>query len=327
MNSITSEEIRDFSKTVEKIEGEIGKKIIGQKKVIREVLIAIFSGGNVLLEGVPGLGKTRLVRTIGEVMDLKFRRIQFTPDLMPADITGTNIVMKDERGSRFEFQPGPLFSNIVLADEINRATPKTQSALLEAMGEGTVTVGGVTRKLPSPYFVLATQNPLEQEGTYPLPEAQMDRFFFKIEVDYPSLDELHRIIDITTVEDTSKTEKIVEGDEILKLQKVAMNIPIAKAVQDYALRLILGTHPENPNASEAAVKYLRYGSSPRGAQTLIQAAKVRALIEGRYNVAFSDIREVAHPALRHRLFLNFEAMADDINVDNVIDEIIGSIEE
>lgn len=325
--NITSEEIKGFSQTIEEIEGEIGKEIIGQQKVIREVLIAILSGGNVLLEGVPGLGKTRLVRTIGEVLDLKFRRIQFTPDLMPADITGTNIVVKDEMESRFEFQPGPLFSNIVLADEINRATPKTQSALLEAMGEGTVTVGGITRKLPNPYFVLATQNPLEQEGTYPLPEAQLDRFFFKIEVEYPSLDELHRIIDITTVESTLKAEKVIEGDEILRLQKLAMNIPIANAVQDYALRLIISTLPDNPNAPEVTGKYLRYGASPRGAQTLIRAAKVRALMESRYNVAFDDIRAVAHPALRHRLFLNFEAMAEGLGVDSVIDEIIASIEE
>lgn len=319
---ITVDRIENFNKVTKKIEEEIGKEIIGQRKVIREVLIAIFSGGNVLLEGVPGLGKTRLVRTIGNVLDLEFSRIQFTPDLMPADITGTNIVVKDEGGSRFQFQPGPLFSNVVLADEINRATPKTQSALLEAMQERTVTVGGITRELPSPYFVLATQNPLEQEGTYPLPEAQLDRFFFKIEVDYPTLDELHKIIDITTVDSSPTAEKVVDREEILTLQKIAMHVPIADAVQDYALRLVLGTHPESDSAPEVTIRYIRYGSSPRGAQAIIQAGKVRALMEGRYNVSFDDIRAVAYPALRHRIFLNFEAMAEGLDTDGVIDEII-----
>lgn len=324
---ITTEQIENFSEVIQRVEKEIGKEIIGQQKVIRETLIAILSGGNVLLEGVPGLGKTRLVRTIGNVLDLEFSRIQFTPDLMPADITGTNIVVKDEKGSRFEFQPGPLFSNIVLADEINRATPKTQSALLEAMQERTVTVGGETRELPKPYFVLATQNPLEQEGTYPLPEAQLDRFFFKIDVDYPTLDELNQIVDITTGDSQPKSEKIVDGEEILRLQRIAQNVPIAAAVQDYALRLIIATQPQSDGAPEVTKKYIRYGSSPRGGQTIVWASKVLALVEGRYNVSFDDIRNVAYPALRHRIFLNFEAMAEGIGVDDIIGEIISSTKE
>lgn len=324
---MTAKQIEDFSQVTQQIEREIGKEIIGQKKVIRETLIAILAGGNVLLEGVPGLGKTRLVRTIGNVLDLKFGRIQFTPDLMPADITGTNIVVKDEEGSRFQFQPGPLFNNIVLADEINRATPKTQSALLEAMQERTVTVGGVTRELPRPYFVLATQNPLEQEGTYPLPEAQLDRFFFKIDVDYPTLEELNQIVNITTGKDQPKSQAIVDGEEILRLQSIAQNVPIATAVQDYALRLVLATQPQNEDSPLVTKKYIRYGSSPRGGQTIVWGSKVLALMEGRYNVSFDDIRSIAYPALRHRIFLNFEAMAEGIGVDDIISEIISSIEE
>ena len=317
----------NFARIIERIQGEIGKEIIGQKDVIKETIIAIFAGGNVLLEGVPGLGKTRLVRTIGNVLDLKFGRIQFTPDLMPADIIGTNIVVRDGEGSRFKFQEGPLFHNIVLADEINRATPKTQSALLEAMQEQTVTVGGVTRTLPRPYFVLATQNPIEQEGTYPLPEAQMDRFLFKINVGYPNLEELNKIIDITTGDGQAKSEKVLDGKDILKLQSVAQNVPIAMAVKDYALRLILATQPHNANCPEVTKKYVRYGSSPRGGQAIVWAAKVLALMKGRYNVSFEDIREVSYPALRHRIFLNFEAMAEGIHVDDVIDEIISSVKE
>ena len=317
----------NFARVIERIQGEIGKEIIGQKDVIKETIIAIFAGGNVLLEGVPGLGKTRLVRTIGNVLDLKFGRIQFTPDLMPADIIGTNIVVKDGEGSRFKFQEGPLFHNIVLADEINRATPKTQSALLEAMQEQTVTVGGVTRTLPRPYFVLATQNPIEQEGTYPLPEAQMDRFLFKINVGYPNLEELNKIIDITTGDGQAKSEKVLDGKDILKLQSVAQNVPIAMAVKDYALRLILATQPHNANCPEVTKKYVRYGSSQGGGQAIVWAAKVLALMKGRYNVSFEDIREVSYPALRHRIFLNFEAMAEGIHVDDVIDEIISSVKE
>lgn len=325
---IREDTIKSFAEKLEAMEKEIGREIIGQKEIIRQVLIAILAGGNVLLEGVPGLGKTRLVRTIGHVLDLEFSRIQFTPDLMPADVVGTNIVVRDEAGnSRFQFQPGPVFSNIVLADEINRATPKTQSALLEAMQEHTVTVGGVTRKLPQPYFVLATQNPLEQEGTYPLPEAQLDRFFFKLIVNFPSLEELHEIVNLTTTGEEEKAQKVTDGEGILKLRAIGRQVPIARGVQDYALRLVMATHPESEHAPEVTKKYVRYGSSPRGAQAIISAARIRALMEGRYNVAFKDIRYVAYPALRHRLFLNFEGIAEGRTSDDVLQEIIEELSE
>lgn len=325
---IREETIKLFAEKVEAMEREIGRKIIGQKEIIRQVLIAILAGGNVLLEGVPGLGKTRLVRTIGHVLDLEFSRIQFTPDLMPADVVGTNIVVRDEAGnSRFQFQPGPVFSNIVLADEINRATPKTQSALLEAMQEHTVTVGGVTRRLPQPYFVLATQNPLEQEGTYPLPEAQLDRFFFKLIVKFPSLEELHEIVNLTTTGEEEMVQKVTDGAGILELRAIGRQVPIARGVQDYALRLVMATHPESEHAPEVTKKYVRYGSSPRGAQAIISAARIRALMEGRYNVAFKDIRYVAYPALRHRLFLNFEGIAEGRTPDDVLQEIIEELPE
>jgi MoxR-like ATPase len=325
---IREEAIRTFSEKIEAMEKEIGREIIGQKEIIRQVLITILAGGNALLEGVPGLGKTRLIRTIGHVLDLKFNRIQFTPDLMPADVVGTNIVTRDEAGnSRFEFQPGPVFSNIVLADEINRATPKTQSAMLEAMQEHTVTVGGVTRKLPEPYFVLATQNPLEQEGTYPLPEAQLDRFFFKLMVNFPSLEELHEIVNLTTSGEEQKAQKVTDGAGILELRAIAREVPIARGVQDYALRLVLATHTESEEAPGVTKKYVRYGSSPRGAQAIISAARIRALMEGRYNVSFQDIRYVAYPALRHRLFLNFEGIAEGRTPDDVLQEIIEGLSE
>ncbi|HZJ57007.1 MAG TPA: MoxR family ATPase [Clostridia bacterium] len=325
---ITQDTIKSFARQVEAIEKEIGREMIGQKEIIRQTLMTIIAGGNALLEGVPGLGKTRLVRTIGNVLDLEFSRIQFTPDLMPADVVGTNIIARDRDGnSRFEFQPGPIFGNIVLADEINRATPKTQSALLEAMQEHTVTVGRDTRKLPQPYFVLATQNPLEQEGTYPLPEAQLDRFFFKLMVKFPSLDELDGIVNLTTMGEEKKADKVAQDETILQLRSIAQQVPIAKGVQNYALRLVLATQPEGENASTAAQKYVRYGSSPRGAQAIISAARIRALMEGRYNVSFDDIRYVAYPALRHRIILNFEGIAEGRNPDNVLEEIIGELGE
>lgn len=321
-------EIQEFSKTVARIEQEISKEIIGLKDVIHHVLIAVISGGNVLLEGVPGLGKTRLVKTLGRVLDLEFNRIQFTPDLMPSDVVGTNILVKDEKGnSTFRFQAGPVFSNLVLADEINRATPKTQSAMLEAMQEHTVTVGGVTRTLPEPYFVLATQNPLEQEGTYPLPEAQLDRFLFKLLLDLPSLDELHRIVDLTTGIQQENAEKAVDADTILELKQLAVQVPIAKPVQDYALRLIMNTHPHLEGSPEVTKRLVRYGSSPRGGQAIIQAAKVRALMENRYNVSFEDVRNVAWPSLRHRVFLNYQAVSEGKTPDDVINEIIDATEE
>ncbi|HHU49297.1 MAG: AAA family ATPase [Caldicoprobacterales bacterium] len=321
-------DIQEFSKIVTAIEQETAKEIIGLKGIIRHVLIALISGGNVLLEGVPGLGKTRLVKTLARVLNLDFNRIQFTPDLMPSDIVGTNILVKDEKGnSLFRFQAGPVFSNLLLADEINRATPKTQSALLEAMQEHTVTVGGVTRELPQPYFVLATQNPLEQEGTYPLPEAQLDRFLFKLLLDLPSLDELHRIVDLTTGEQQQRAEKAADAATILELKRLAIQVPIAQPVQDYALRLVMNTHPQLESSPEVTRRLVRYGSSPRGAQAIIQASRVRALMEGRYNVSFEDIRNIAYPALRHRVFLNYQAVSEGKTPDDVIRDIIKATDE
>ncbi len=312
------EEILSFHTTVERIREQIGREIVGQKDVVDHLLMALISGGNVLLEGVPGLGKTRLVKTLGRVLNLPFSRIQFTPDLMPADITGTNIIVKNGDGNSFSFQPGPLFSAIVLADEINRATPKTQSALLEAMQEHSVTVGGVTRKLPEPYFVLATQNPIEQEGTYPLPEAQLDRFLFKLLVPFPSLMELNGIIDMTVTAEPSEAEAVAGGEDILLLRGVARQVPVAKAVQDYALRLVLATHPELPDSPEPARKYLRFGASPRGGQAMLMAARVRALMMGRYNVSFEDVKAVAPACLRHRMALNFEGLAEGHTLDGML---------
>ncbi|MGI6537188.1 MAG: AAA family ATPase [Caldicoprobacterales bacterium] len=321
-------DIQDFPIIVEKIKKEIAKEIIGLKEITDHVLIAVIAGGNVLLEGVPGLGKTRLVKTLARVLDLNFSRIQFTPDLMPADVVGTNVLVKDEQGnSVFRFQAGPIFSNLVLADEINRATPKTQSALLEAMQEHTVTVGGVTRILPEPYFVLATQNPLEQEGTYPLPEAQLDRFLFKLLLDLPSLEELHAIINLTTGISNDTADKAVDAAAILQLRQLALQVPVAKPVQDYALRLVMNTHPHLPDSPEVARQFVRCGSSPRGAQAIIQSAKVRALMEGRYNVSFDDIRNVAYPSLRHRVFLSYHAVSEGKDSDMVISELIEATEE
>ena len=323
---INEKQIREIIDTVNKVEAEIGKTIIGQKDIVKQVLIAILAGGNVLLEGVPGLGKTQLVKTLSKVMDLSFSRIQFTPDLMPADVMGTNIIVKDDSGnSRFEFQKGPVFANLVLADEINRATPKTQSALLEAMQEQTVTVGKVTYSLPQPFLVLATQNPIEMEGTYPLPEAQMDRFLFKLNVLFPSFDELKGIMEITTSNKEVELQKVIDGELILMMRKIIREVPIAKPVQEYALRVVLGTHPEIEGAPEGAKKYIRFGASPRAAQAIITASRARALMEGRYNVSFEDIKYVAHPSLRHRFFLNFDAVADGITTDVLIDRLLDEV--
>jgi len=323
---INEKQIRDIIDVINNVEAEIGKAIIGQKDIVKQVLISILAGGNVLLEGVPGLGKTQLVKTLSKVMELSFSRIQFTPDLMPADVMGTNIIVKDDSGnSRFEFQKGPVFANLVLADEINRATPKTQSALLEAMQEQTVTVGKVTYSLPQPFLVLATQNPIEMEGTYPLPEAQMDRFLFKLNVLFPSFDELKGIMDITTSNKEVELNKIVDGESILEMRKIIREVPIAKPVQEYALRVVLGTHPEIEGAPEGAKKYIRFGASPRAAQAIITASRARALMEGRYNVSFEDIKYVAHPSLRHRFFLNFDAVADGITTDGLIDQLLDEI--
>ncbi|MBQ4059003.1 MAG: MoxR family ATPase [Lachnospiraceae bacterium] len=306
-------------------EAEIGKGIIGQRGIIRQVLLAILSDGNVLLEGVPGLGKTELVKAISKVLSTSFSRIQFTPDLMPADVTGTNLIIKEEGNNVFQFEPGPVFANIVLADEINRATPKTQSALLEAMQEKTVTVGKTTYELPKPFMVLATQNPIENEGTYPLPEAQLDRFLFKLLVEFPSKEELKEIMDITVTNQKVELSPVINGDDIIAIRTAIKDMPISDAVMDYALSLVVATHPEQADAPEITKKYVACGASPRAAQAIVKTAKARAFMEGRYNVAFEDIQFVAYPALRHRLALNFEAISDGVSADDVIREIMATV--
>ena len=309
----------EFRATFLKIQEEISKRIVGQKEIIEGVLICLMTGGHALLEGVPGLGKTLLISTLKEVLDLEYQRIQFTPDLMPADIVGTTIVAEDENRQKFfEFQPGPIFANLVLADEINRATPKTQSALLEAMQEKSVTVAGQQRPLDLPFFVMATQNPLEIEGTYPLPEAQLDRFFFKLKVEFPSLEDLDLVMERTTKREMPSVEKVSDGKQINELEQIVRDILIAEDVRRYALRLVLGTHPETDDAPEKTKQYVRYGSSPRGAQALILASKVRAILDSRYNVAREDIQAVALPSLRHRLILSFEGEAEGIDPDEII---------
>ena len=309
----------EFRETFLKIQEEISKRIVGQKEIIEGVLICLMTGGHALLEGVPGLGKTLLISTLKEVLDLEYQRIQFTPDLMPADIVGTTIVAEDENRQKFfEFQPGPIFANLVLADEINRATPKTQSALLEAMQEKSVTVAGQHRPLDLPFFVMATQNPLEMEGTYPLPEAQLDRFLFKLKVEFPSLDELDLVMERTTKREMPSVGKVCDGKQINELEQIVRDILIAEDVRRYALRIVLGTHPETDDAPEKTKQYVRYGSSPRGAQALILASKVRAILDSRYNVAREDIQAVALPSLRHRLILSFEGEAEGIDPDEII---------
>jgi MoxR-like ATPase len=320
---MTEKLIADFHRSAQALRDEIAKAIVGQASVVESVLVAIFSGGHVLLEGVPGLGKTLLVRTLGEVFDLSFSRIQFTPDLMPADILGTNIVMETPDGHRqFQFQPGPIFAHVILADEINRATPKTQSALLEAMQEKQVTSGGAVRRLAAPFFVLATQNPIDQEGTYPLPEAQLDRFFFKLWVDYPSAAELTEVLTRTTEASSAPVRKVLDGGALLELQRLVREVPVAAHVKNYAVRLIQATHPKTPAALEIGNRYLRFGSSPRGAQALLLGGKVRALMQRRYHVSTEDIAAVAPAALRHRLILNFEAEADGVTADHIVGEVL-----
>jgi len=320
--------VDDFRDTAERIVAEVGKVIVGQADVIRHVLICIIAGRHALLEGVPGLGKTMLIRTLADVLDLKFSRIQFTPDLMPADITGTDIMQETESGGRqFVFQPGPVFANLILADEINRATPKTQSALLEAMQEKTVTAANRTYPLAPPFFVLATQNPLEMEGTYPLPEAQLDRFLFKVDVPFPSAAELITILDRTTGAETPTPHKAADGARIIEMGNLALQTPIATHVSDYVARLVVATHPASPTAPEMVRRYVRYGSSPRGAQALILGGKITALLSGRYNVAFDDVRAVAPAALRHRLLLNFEGLAEGIRPDDVIAALLEHVPE
>lgn len=322
------ERVQEFRQAYGRVFMEIGKVIVGHSEIVHGVLTCLFVGGHALLEGVPGLGKTLLVRTLAQVLDLNFNRIQFTPDLMPSDIIGTNLINETPEGHRvFTFQKGPLFAQIVLADEINRATPKTQSALLEAMQEHSVTVGGTIHKLVEPFFVMATQNPLEQEGTYPLPEAQLDRFFFKLNVNYSGRQELATIIDRTTRNEFPQPRKMMDGHEIVKWQQLVREVLVAQPVQDYAIRLILSTHPGGEFATADTNKYIRCGASPRGAQALVLAGKVRALLEGRYNVSFEDIRRVYLPSLRHRILLNFEAQAENIPSDEILGKILKEVRE
>ncbi|MCM1500202.1 MAG: MoxR family ATPase [Clostridium sp.] len=317
--------IQEMIEKVKSCEEEIGRGIIGQREIIRQVLLAILSDGNVLLEGVPGLGKTELVKAIAKVIAATFSRIQFTPDLMPADVTGTNLIIKEDGNNVFRFEQGPVFANIVLADEINRATPKTQSALLEAMQEKTVTVGNTTYELPKPFMVLATQNPIENEGTYPLPEAQLDRFLFKLLVKFPSKEELRQIMDITVTNQTTELKQVMSKEEIIDIRTLVRDMPISDAVMDYALSVVVATHPEEEKALEITRQYIQNGASPRAAQAMIKTAKARAFMEGRYNVAFEDVEFVAYPALRHRLALNFEAISDGVTADEVIDRIIAGV--
>jgi len=312
-----------FRETAAAIEAQVGRVIVGQRALVRHTLITMLAGGNALLEGVPGLGKTMLVRTLAQAVDCRFSRIQFTPDLMPADIVGTNLIVEDEQGRRqFQFEQGPIFGNLILADEINRATPKTQSAMLEAMQERSVTVAKVTRSLPEPFFVLATQNPLEMEGTYPLPEAQLDRFFFKVDVPFPTVEELAEIATRTTGAEQPQADPVADGAMICTMQELARGVPIAEHVTAYAAILLRATHPNDDGAPEAARRYVRYGASPRGMQAMILAGKILALLDGRYNVAYDDLREAALPALRHRLILSFEAQAEGVTTDAVIGEIL-----
>jgi MoxR-like ATPase len=319
--------VEQFSQLARAIEQEVKRVIVGQDEVVRSVLICILAGRHALLEGVPGLGKTMLIRTIADALELKFSRIQFTPDMQPADITGTDILEDSEDGHTKvrRFQPGPVFANLILADEINRATPKTQSALLEAMQEKTVTVANRTYKLEAPFFVLATQNPLEMEGTYPLPEAQLDRFMFKVNVSFPSFDELVSILDRTTGIESPEAQKVADGKQVIGMGRLALNTPIASHITEYVARLVVATHPETSSAPERVKQFVRYGASPRGAQALILGGKINALLDGRFNVSFEDIQAVAPSALRHRLLLNFDGLAEGISPDMIVDDVIRAL--
>jgi MoxR-like ATPase len=309
-----------------RITEEVGRRIVGHEDVVNLTITSLLAGGHVLLEGIPGVGKTSLVHTLADVLHLTFSRIQFTPDLMPADIVGTNIVQEHSHGGTFfEFQPGPIFANVVLADEINRATPKTQSALLEAMQDVSVSVGKTTYRLEQPFLVLATQNPLEMEGTYPLPEAQLDRFFFKLKVMYPSEEAMHQIIERTTRDADTTVTRVVDGPQLLEMRHIARSVPIARPVQAYAIRLALGTHPASPYATPLVKKYVRYGASPRAAQAIVLAAKIQALNRGQAFVSIHDVRAVALPALRHRILLNFEGEADEVSTDTIVDELLAGL--
>ncbi len=322
------EEVALFQKKMGTLREEIGQIIVGNREVVDGVLTCMLAGSHALLEGVPGLGKTMLIRTLAEAVGLNFSRIQFTPDLRPADIIGTTVIDETQSGRHgFEFRKGPVFSNLVLADEVNRATPKTQSALLEAMQEHRVTVGRTTYAIEEPYFVMATQNPLEMEGTYPLPEAQLDRFFFKLHVPFPNREELHAIIDRTTTGFEAKVKPVVTREEILELQMLVRTVPVARHVQDYAIRLLQATHPEGEGATQKVRRFVRTGASPRGAQAMLLAAKIRALFEGRFAAALEDVKASAAPALRHRMLLNFEGEAEGVRADDVISEILRELPE
>jgi MoxR-like ATPase len=323
MNTVVDRQIQAFRDRLQAVLDEISRVIVGNEDVIKNVMTCLLAKGHVLLEGIPGVGKTKLVQTMADAMHLRFSRIQFTPDLMPGDIVGTNIVREDDAGRKFfEFQRGPLFANMVLADEINRATPKTQSALLEAMQENSVSAGGRTQLLDQPFFVLATQNPIEMEGTYPLPEAQMDRFLFKLKLDFPTVQQLHTIVDRTTQQTEPQVQRVLEREQILEMRDIARAIPVAPAVQEYAIRLTLATHPESELGHELARKYARFGASPRGTQALILGAKVQALMNDRIHVSCEDVRAVALPALRHRVLLNFAAEAEHVCSDQILERIL-----
>lgn len=319
-NAVTS-----FQEDYAELRNEIAKAVVGHDEIVEGVLICLFAGGHALLEGVPGLGKTLLIRTLSDALHLQFARIQFTPDLMPADITGTTVVVESDEGRAFQFRKGPLFAQMVLADEINRATPKTQSALLEAMQEQSVTVGGETHLLDRPFFVMATQNPIEQEGTYPLPEAQLDRFFFKLHVGYSGRSDLMKIIDRTTSGQSPDVQRVLDTEKIISYQQVVREVSISNEVQDYAVRIVLATHPDEQLATPKVQSFLRFGASPRAAQTLVLAGKVRALLAGRKEVQVEDIRDIVLPALRHRCILNFEAEAEAISCDDILTNLIETL--
>jgi MoxR-like ATPase len=328
MTTALDSQVESFKQQFATIKQQVARRIVGNDEVVDGTLTALLAGGHVLLEGIPGLGKTQLVHTIADVLHLQFARIQFTPDLMPADIIGTNVVQETAAGEKvLDFQPGPIFANIVLADEINRATPKTQSALLEAMQEKSVSVGRRTFKLDEPFFVLATQNPLEMEGTYPLPEAQLDRFLLKLRVQYPGEDALHEILDRTTRNEVPTVDRVVEGAQLLEMRRTVREVPIAKPVQSYAIRLVLGSHPNSPHATAMVNKYVRYGASPRAAQALVVGGKIRALLNNRLHVSAEDVRALAMPALRHRILLNFEGEAEQVDTDRIVADIIEKTKE
>jgi MoxR-like ATPase len=325
-NAPVEAQVARFQKNAEALAEEIAREIVGHRDLVRFILVTLLSGGHALIEGVPGLGKTRLVRALSRSLELSYQRIQFTPDLMPADITGTNIVTETEQGVRsFTFQKGPVFASIVLADEINRATPKTQSALLEAMQESAVTVAGTRHELPSPFMVLATQNPIEMEGTYPLPEAQMDRFLLKLDVGFPGRDDLVEIFDRTTGASDAQAKPVIRAEEVGKMRSLVREVLIASHLRDYVARVVLATHPRSPDSPEQVKKYVRYGSSPRGGQAAVLGAKALALLEGRYNASLADIQECMLPALRHRIILNFEGEAEGISTDEIVRQVLETV--